>query len=206
MNSQTHQANLQLSAIELKRRSQLIEATIAVLAAQGYVGTSFAKIAKQAKISRSLALYHFKNKDDLMYQTIQFLMQGWHVYIDQQVGSASSYSDKLSAYVTANFTYMAEHPPYFPAVIEIFFNARDPEGRLLYRIQEDDPNLLMLEGILRHGQENNEFLTSFDARMATISIRASIDQVLGQMHMWSTFNLDHYVKEIVALYSRALKP
>lgn len=205
MNSQTHQADLQLTAIELKRRSQLIEATTAVLAEHGYVGTSFAKIAKQAKTSRSLALYHFKNKDDLMYQTIQFLMEGWHTYITQQVQAASSAESKLAAYITSNFTYMIEHPPYFPAVIEIFFNARDPEGQLLYRIQEDDPNLAILERILQQGQDTGEFRDSFDARMVAVSIRASIDQVLGQMPVWPTFDVERYTSQIVDLYSSALK-
>ena len=140
-----------------------------------------------------------------MFQTIQHLMLDWHMYIAKKVDSTPLAGDKLTTYITSNFTFMAERPSYFPAVVEIFFNARDPQGRLLYRIREDDPNLVMLRDILEQGQRSGEFTSLFDSHMIAISIRASIDQVLGQMHVWPSFDMNHYVKEIIALYNKALK-
>lgn len=193
-----------LSAIELRRRTQFINTTIDTLAELGYMGTSFSQIALRAGVSKGLASYHFKNKDDLMFQTIQLIMSGWHTYITQEVESQSTAYEKFVEYIKANIDYMTRHPTYFPAIVEIFFNARDSTGELLYRIGENDPNIIILENILAAGQVNGELDPSFNPRLTAISVRASIDQVLGQMMSWPHFDMQLYTQEIIALYTRAI--
>lgn len=194
-----------LTAIEQRRRTQFINTTIDTLAERGYAGASFSQIASRAGVSKGLASYHFKNKDDLMFQTITYIMKGWHTYIQKEIDAQATMHDAFVTYIEANVAYMSDYPSYFPAIVEIFFNARDSNGKLLYKISDDDPNIAMLEHILIAGQKNGEFDTSFNPRMVAISVRASIDQVLGQMMAWPKFNLSLYTKEIAALYTRAIK-
>lgn len=54
------------SFIEQARQAQIIQATIEVLAEQGYGAASFARIARRASISPALISYHFDTKDSLM--------------------------------------------------------------------------------------------------------------------------------------------
>ena len=48
-----------MTFIEQARRQQIIEATIAAVAEEGYAGASLAKVAERAKISKSVVIYHF---------------------------------------------------------------------------------------------------------------------------------------------------
>jgi AcrR family transcriptional regulator len=54
------------SFIEQARQAQIIQATIEVLAEEGYGAASFARIARHASISPALISYHFRTKDSLM--------------------------------------------------------------------------------------------------------------------------------------------
>lgn len=192
-----------LSAIERKRRAQIIEATIITLAEEGYVRTTLAKIAARADVTAGLIPYHFKNKDELMRRTLREILGGWHEYVEEMVDREVTYSQKLAMYLTANFAYMRERPQYFPALIEIVFNARDEEGVLLYRVPEDDPGIVLLERILTGGQEAGEF-NNFDVHAIAIAIRATIDQVLGQIPVWKEFDVKQYVRSVLMLYENGV--
>ena len=192
-----------LSAIERKRRAQIIEATIATLAEEGYVRTTLAKIAARADVTAGLIPYHFTNKDELMRRTLSEILGGWHEYVDEMVDGEAAYKQKLATYLTANFAYMQERPRYFPALIEIVFNARDEKGTLLYRVPEDDPGIMSLERILREGQKAGEF-NDFDVHAIAIAVRATIDQVLGQIPVWKEFDVKRYVRSVLVLYENGI--
>ena len=55
------------------RCQQLIEATIAVLAAKGYAALTVADVAKQAGLSPGIVIFHFGTKDQLLAETLRFL-------------------------------------------------------------------------------------------------------------------------------------
>lgn len=192
-----------LSTIERKRRMQIIESTIVTLANEGYVRTTLAKIASRAEITAGLIPYHFKNKDELMRRTLGEILSGWHEYVEEMVDRELSSTRKLAVYFTANFEYMQQRPLYFPALIEIVFNARDEKGVLLYRVPEDDPGIALLERILAEGQERGEF-RDFDTHSVAIAIRATIDQVLGQIPVWKKFDTEQYIQSILELYEKAI--
>lgn len=196
MNNTTDMSTL--SPIEERRRKQIIAATIAVLGEIGYASTSLVKIAERAGISIGLIPYHFKNKNELMKQTLETILAGWYDAVAREVADIQSPSGQLEAYLRANFRYMIAHPQLFPALIEIVFNARNAEGALLYRDDKDDPALTLLEDILAKGRASGEFRADV-GRTAAIAIRASVDQFLGQLPVRSTFDVDRYTDELVDL-------
>ncbi|MFF0989568.1 TetR/AcrR family transcriptional regulator [Kocuria nitroreducens] len=51
------------SLIERTRRTQLIDVTLELVAEHGYAGTSLARIARAAGITKGAVLYHFPSKD-----------------------------------------------------------------------------------------------------------------------------------------------
>ncbi|GEM_PF-4098691 len=70
-NNNANQQNVsKRSFIEVARRSQIIEATIVVLAEKGYTNTTFVRIAEQAGFRPGLISYYFKNKDELTYEVL----------------------------------------------------------------------------------------------------------------------------------------
>ena len=52
-----------------------LEAAIEVLKEIGYVSTTLSKIAKKANIGTGLISYHFPDKNDLMNQTLMYLVE-----------------------------------------------------------------------------------------------------------------------------------
>jgi len=61
------------SSIRDRRRRELIEATITVIAEHGYAGTTVARVAKEAGLSVGLMNFHFKSIDSLFDETFRFI-------------------------------------------------------------------------------------------------------------------------------------
>lgn len=75
---------------------------------------------------------------------------------------------------------MGTRPSQFAALIEIVFNARTPEGKLLYRTVEEEPGQTLLVNILKQGQREGEFRPFEPHRMA-LAIRGAINEFFGTL-------------------------
>lgn len=89
-------------------------------------------------------------------------------------------------------------------MIEIAFNARTPDGVLLYRSDAEEPGLLLLRELLARGQAEGAF-GAFDAHAMAVAIRGAINECFGEMHKPGQ-SLEHYSAELVALFTRATAP
>jgi AcrR family transcriptional regulator len=191
------------SFIEQARRNQIVAAAIATLAEVGYGKASMAQIAKRAQISTSLIAYHFNDKDDLIYQTLSDIATSWNTYVQEQVAAAGSAPAQLRSYIEANLAYMGTRPAHYAALIEILFNARTPDGVLLYRTDtEEDEAVTLLKTVLAGGQQVGAF-RSFDLHHMALAIRGAIDGFFAEMHKPGA-NLEAYTAEVVDLFARAL--
>src|SRR5262245_43055500 len=101
------------SFIEEARRAQIIAAAIETLAEVGFGKASLAQIAKRAEISPSLIPYHFNDKEDLIYTTLNDIATAWTTFVEEQVAAAATASDQLRVYIQANLAYMGTRPTHF---------------------------------------------------------------------------------------------
>lgn len=189
------------SFIEEARRAQIVSAAIDTLAEGGYVKASLAQIAKRAGISTSLIPYHFKDKDDLMEQTVSEISLAWIGYVQEKVAAGTTARTKLHIYIESNLAYMGTRPKHFLALLELVFNVRDADGSLRYVMDEADPSISQLETLLTEGQQAGEF-RAFNAHHMALAIRGAIDQFLGQMNKAGA-DLEAYTTEIMELFDRA---
>lgn len=189
------------SFIEEARRAQIITAAIETLAEVGYVKASMAQIANRAGISTSLILYHFKDKEELIMQTLADLSSVWMEYVQTRVEAGTSARAKLHLYIESNLAYMGTRPSQFTALMEIVFNVRDAENKLIYLTSEDDPSLAQLESLLVEGQRSGEF-RQFNVHNMAIAIRGAIDGFLGQVNK-SSVQLKTFTSETIELFDRA---
>ncbi len=187
--------------IEEARRNQIVAAAIETLAEFGYGKASMAQIAKRAQISPSLIVYHFRDKDALIYQTLIDIANAWEGFVAAQVAAANSPSEQLRNYITANLTYMGTRPNHYAALIEIMFNARTADGILLYRLDEEDASLVLLNRVLINGQQRGVF-RPFNVPHMAFAIRGAINEFLGEMHK-PRADLETYTGDIVDLFLRA---
>lgn len=199
-NSETNQETKR-SFIEEARRAQIVAATIETLAEVGYGKASMAQIAKRAQISPSLIAYHFRDKDELIFQTLFDIARAWEGYVEAQVAAAATPGEQLRNYIVANLAYMGTRPTQYAALIEIMFNARTEDGQLLYRIDEEDTALTLLKKVLTRGQEAGEF-RQFDVHHMALAIRGAINEFFGEMHKPGA-DLEAYTAAVVDLFTRA---
>ncbi|MDD2497393.1 MAG: TetR/AcrR family transcriptional regulator, partial [Desulfitobacteriaceae bacterium] len=147
------------SFITKARREQIIKAAIEVLKEIGYVNTSLAKIARKANISTGLISYYFSGKEDLMNNTLIYLLEQEWLYINKRVAPKSIWTDKLIEFIEARLTYQVLNRTNSIALIEIVFNARTSEQVPYYLLEDDEEDIKtsLLKEILFEGQETNEF-------------------------------------------------
>lgn len=196
MHSKNNTTNQEKSFIEQARRAQIINATISVLATNGYVNTSFAKIGKQAGISPSLISYHFKNKEELTEEVYKSILQGRAAHVGAKIAAAQTATDKLRAAIEADIAYMGSQPELFQALVEILFVARSKVDPDSHRNDDIHAGFMPIAEILKAGQASGEF-GEFDAFNMAIIIDSARDGFLGQLAGHSEFDLDQFTKTLL---------
>ncbi|MEX1325557.1 MAG: TetR family transcriptional regulator C-terminal domain-containing protein [Desulfobacterales bacterium] len=83
-------------------RRKLIEATMAVIAAEGFSGVTMAKVAEKAGLSRGIGNFHFQSKEQLLLETLHTLYMefenGWRNAV---ADAGSSPVDQLKELIKA---------------------------------------------------------------------------------------------------------
>jgi TetR/AcrR family transcriptional repressor of bet genes len=119
------------SNIRRQRRQDLIEATIAVIAAHGYAGTTVSRVAEQAQVSAGLMNFHFASKDLLFQAVFDHLSEEYDAVWRQHLEAAGAGpADRIRAMIEAYFL-----PQVFtPEKLAVWFTFwSDANLRDLYR-------------------------------------------------------------------------
>ena len=185
------------------RREQIVMAAIEVLAEIGYVSASLSKIAKQAKISTGLISYHFSGKEDLMNNSLMFLIEQEWSFIKEKVDLKQTSTDKLIAFIEASLAYQGKNRVNNIALIEIVFNARTSDHIPYYLLDDegDDEDLLprLLQEILQKGQVSKEFI-DFNPQMMSTIIQGAISE--SMLTSTSKTNVEGYSVELTKAVMR----
>ena len=87
-----------------RRRIQLVDATLNVIARKGFASTTLADVAKEARVSYGIVSFYFKNKDALLLATLQFLADEYEAFWRAAAARAGpSAAAKLDAMIEAEF-------------------------------------------------------------------------------------------------------
>ncbi|EJR42781.1 TetR/AcrR family transcriptional regulator [Bacillus cereus group sp. TH204-1LC] len=186
------------------RREQIIKAAIEVLREIGYVSTSLSKIANKANISTGLISYHFSGKEDLMNNTLMYLVQQEWAFIKEKVEQKQTPTEKLIAFIEASLAYQGTNQVNNIALIEIVFNARRPDNVPYYLIEDDDEDLLngLLQEILHKGQESKEFSDFHPQVIATVIRGAISESMLSSQHK---LTLEEYNEKLTKSILKMIK-
>src|SRR5699024_9217272 len=99
----------QPSFITAARREQIIKATIEVLNEIVFVTICLAKISKMSKVSTGLISYHFEDKEDVLNNTLVYLLKMQFDYIKERVSKEKTAYDQLIAFIDASLTFQGTH-------------------------------------------------------------------------------------------------
>ncbi|PFD95493.1 TetR family transcriptional regulator [Bacillus cereus] len=192
------------SFITEARREQIIKAAVEVLREVGYVSTSLSKIAKKANISTGLISYHFSGKEDLMNNTLMYLVEQEWLFINTRVSQKQASTEKLKAFIEASLAYQVINRTNNIALIEIVFNARTPDRIPYYLLEDDEEDLIkdLLQEILLQGQESKEF-GDFNIQVTATIIQGSIAESL--ISSQNKMSLENYSEELIKSMLKIVK-
>lgn len=111
------------------RRKQLVEAAIAVIHEDGFTRATVARIAKHAGISSGMVHHYFKDKDELLFETMRHLLSDLRADAVARLADAQSPRSRIVAIIDACFGDKQFDGRVFSAWLALYGNAR-PSPRL----------------------------------------------------------------------------
>lgn len=106
-----------LTLTERARRAQFVQVTIDLIAEHGYPGTSLARIAEAAEVSKAAVLYHFPTKDAVVRAAYRAVIDALVGTVGAAVGDQSG-AAALRAYIHALVGQLSAHPDHARMIIE----------------------------------------------------------------------------------------
>ncbi|MBN6036908.1 TetR/AcrR family transcriptional regulator [Amycolatopsis sp. 195334CR] len=188
------------SVTEQARRKQIVDAAVAVIAAEGYAKASFGRIAKQAGLSSTgLISYHFANKRELMEEVVRAVLAEFTEFVLTRTDTAEGPAAQLRAFITANVEFAGTHRTHLLAMLDV---ARAEPGEGPDPLLEAD--LRGLAELLREGQRLGEF-REFDPVVMAVAIRSARDGLLLRLRAEPELDLAIYAEELGTLFDLATR-
>lgn len=188
---------------EEARRAQIIECAIRVVADLGYAGASVSRIAERAGVAKSVVLYHFAGKDELVGAMVATILAAGAGAMLPSIDAEPTASGRLRAYIHSNMAFIERHREYALAVLDIRTSYRTAAGVRLDEAAatspEGDPARLDPEIILQEGVALGEF-APMPTRSMSIALRQAIDGAVLELSRNPAFNLHGYGADLVTLF------
>lgn len=191
-----------LTFLEAARRKQIIGCAIDGLAEDGYGATTLARVAQRAGVSKSVIVYHFGTKEQLLEQVATEVFRVATETVQPQVTAAPTAAARLRAYIEARVGFLRTHRAYMLALFEIWMNLRGPSGELRFTEADASDTVDAIEQLLRGGQRSGEF-GEFDPKVMAMVVRQAIDGVLLQLRVRPELDLARYTRELVSIIETA---
>lgn len=167
------------SLIEEVRRRQIVDTAIRTIATRGFANTTLNDIAEEAGVSTGVITYHFRNKDDLIEQSIRKLFEAPNEYVIGRVDQEKRYRDKLRTYIGSTIRFNVEHRDHCVALLYSFSSISSQEYRQEVIAKHHVKIRRFLETILREGQAAGEF-RRLDAPALAQIVSGAIEGLLTQ--------------------------
>jgi len=202
MRTKTRSAGKESSFIEQARRRQIIEATIASVAAEGYVGSSLATVAKRAGISKGVVLYHFRGKDELVEMAVNEIFRELQDFMKPRLEAASTARDRLRVFIESELSFLEQHRAHLLTVSYILVNHRNRRGEFYLRSSAEKTAMQAIGAILEEGRKRGEF-RPFDVRPMAATILNALNGALSQWVTDPGMSLADYAAELVTIFDLA---
>lgn len=194
---------------ERARRAQIIDCVVELVAERGYAQASVGNIAERAGIAKSVVLYHFANKDELVGAVVTKVFLDGAAAMLPAIDAEPSAAGKLRAYITSNAAFIHAHRAEAMALLEISTSFRTAEGlRLDQAAAQATPEgpLARLDPvwIFELGQRTGEF-RPFPARTMAVAMRSAVDGAVREWSRDAAFDVIAYCRELVTVFDLATR-
>src|SRR5690242_7805733 len=187
-------------------RKQLMTAAIDCFARLGYQGTSIDRIARAAGVTKGAVYYHFRDKEELLFEAVKDRIGGFEQQVLEEVSPAHDALENLRHVVDACFFHatVSNHRRF---IITLMVEALDTNPRLSTEFR----NILrrmraFLTSVVRRGQQRGTLRGDVTPEAAAavivggiigaevqhyqdpeeIELRRVLDTLVEQMTAWLT--------------------
>jgi AcrR family transcriptional regulator len=198
---------------EQARRRQIVDCAVAVIAELGFGRASIARIADRVGVAKSVVLYHFATKDDLVTAIVEHVMVGGAQVMVPAMRAEQTAAGKLAAYIRANCAYLDAHRTESVAMFEILTGFRTGDGLRLdqaaARSVADEPpqgDMALLDPahIFEDGISRGEFAALSPPYMKN-AVRAAIDGAVSELARDIDYDVISYGEQLVTIFDRATR-
>lgn len=196
---------------EQARRRQIEECAIELIAEQGFVSASIARIAERAGVAKSAVLYYFATKDDLVSAIVERVMLAGAQAMVPALLAETSATGRLTAYIRANCVFLDGHRAESVAMFEIMTSFRTVNGLRLdqaaARSMAEQPlpdELVLLDPmrIFEEGVHSGEFADLSPLFMKN-ALRAALDGAVSEIARDISYDVLGYGEQLVSIFTRA---
>jgi AcrR family transcriptional regulator len=186
------------------RRTQIIAATIEVIAELGYGQASFARIAERARLSSTrLISYHFAGKDELIQAVIAEVYGEMAAFMGARMRDATDPPGALAAYIRGVVAFIATHRTQMDALMSVFLGHDAKAGHGTEDGGYSDGKAFApLQEILNSGLRSGHFRT-FDSFVMAATVQRSLDGLPFLLRGAPELDLDAYAEELVTIFELA---
>jgi AcrR family transcriptional regulator len=183
---------------EQARRAQLIDATIDLVARHGYAGTSLARIAEAAQISKATVLYHFPSKDAVVRAAYESVLDG----LTAQVGAAveqRSGAAAVEAYIRSLVGHLNERPERARVISEAITGDAEISDR-----PASASRWQTVAALVEAAQAAGEYRSDADPRVTALMINGAVDAIVAERLADPAFDTPGAAEHLVEMLRRAL--
>ena len=140
----------------------------------GYQGTSIDRIARDAGVTKGAVYYHFRDKEELLFEAVKDRIGGFEEQVLEQLGPARDAVDSLRRVVDACFFHatVSNHRRF---IITLMIEALDTNPRLSAEFRAILRRMrTFLAGVVRRGQQRGELRTDVTPEAAAAVITGGI--------------------------------
>jgi TetR/AcrR family acrAB operon transcriptional repressor len=155
-------------------RKQLMSAAIDCFARYGYQGTSIDRIARDAGVTKGAVYYHFRGKEDLLFEAVRDRIGGFEQQVLAEVSPSFEALTALRHVVDACFFHatVSNHRRF---IITLMVEALDTNPRLSAEFRSILRRMrAFLASVVRRGQERGELRRDVTPEGAAAAIAGGI--------------------------------
>ncbi|TXR57288.1 TetR family transcriptional regulator [Quadrisphaera setariae] len=163
-----------------QRREALVDATIEVVAHQGYQRASLTEIARTAGVSKGLLWHYYADGEELMTHAARTALVRVREAVAAELDLTAAVPVVVRAAIRRAALLLRTHAQEMAAIHAIATGLRAPDGSPAISPQEYEQTYALQEELFRRGQREGSLRTT-DPRLTAVFYQGAIDAMIAHL-------------------------